>query len=343
MLWAGMDTRFNTPIVAGWALATALSFLPAPGIGEAPAERFKFHTARGVLRSDRGIDESADRSVKAVTPSVHPSTGVRWYRDLVYCDGAELDPARHVLDLYLPSEKNWMEGRPLLIWLHGGGWVMGSKDDMLGAYGRYCRRLAERGIAAANVSYRLSPQVTHPEHVEDVARAVAWLVERAGRFGFDAQHIFISGHSAGGHLAALVATDDRYLRTAGLSGDEIIGVLPSSGVFDLRDLFDGPVRYGRAFHRASAPAASPLLHIDGHEPPFLLFTESFGAFLRGQTAAMAQRLADAGVGTRVVELEDTNHITMLFDLLRDDGVHVTYTTAFVERCLRETADAAGRR
>ncbi len=129
---------------------------------------------------------------------------VKAVKDVAYYEGADADAKKHKLDLYLPvSDKPF----PVAMWIHGGGWVLGDRS-MYGALGR---RLAERGIGCAVISYRLSPGVKHPEHVKDCARAFAWLHANAKTHGGDPDRLFVSGQSAGGHLSALLALDRTYL------------------------------------------------------------------------------------------------------------------------------------
>src|SRR5262249_20728636 len=125
-------------------------------------------------------------------------------RDITYFEVAkDPSPERHRLDVYRPKGK---EGCPVLFFLHRGGWMIGQKDDYFGlyGYGTIARCLAERGIVVVLPNYRLSPAVRHPEHIKDVARAFAWTYENVGQHGGNPKRIIVAGHSAGGHLAALL-------------------------------------------------------------------------------------------------------------------------------------------
>ena len=195
---------------------------------------------QSVIASDADIPE----------PTVNPKSGVKWYRNIRYVDGVTSDPARQVMDIYLPAEDKWEEGKPLVVWLHGGAWISGDKDWAFGIYSRYCRKLAEHGIATANVSYRLSPGVKHPAHVEDAAAATAWLINNAENFGYNNSMIFVSGHSAGGHLAALLAADDKYIKEQGYDNSDIAGVITSSGLFDIKLLYNSRLLTGQHLIKA---------------------------------------------------------------------------------------------
>lgn len=296
-----------------------------------------FTILAGGAPADQGPATVQDAASPAAStlpePSVNRRTGVRWYRNVAYSKGDAGEKDRRRLDLYLPREGSEMDGRPLLVWIHGGGWIMGNKDDAFGAYGRFCRKLAEHGVAVANVGYRLSPKVTHPAHIEDIASAVAWLAEHSGELGFSPDAIFVSGHSAGAHLAALLAVDDRWLDAYGLA-DAVIGVIPSSGIFDLRPIFEHRWGDWLPFNRETAADASPVLHLDENDPPMLLIEEEYGTYMRRQTSIMSKALSEHGIEHEVIEIPVSNHITMIADLVRDDGVHLRSTVAFITRVLR---------
>ncbi|MCI0637816.1 MAG: alpha/beta hydrolase [Gemmataceae bacterium] len=151
---------------------------------------------------------------------------VEQVRDVKYCDGALADE-RHTLDLYLPKGK---KGFPVVVLVHGGAWLVGD-NRCCGLYTSVGEFLAGQGIAAVLPKYRLSPRVRHPEHARDVARAVAWTKKHIADYGGRPDQLFLAGHSAGGHLVALVAADERYLNAEGLGTDDLRGVVAISGVY----------------------------------------------------------------------------------------------------------------
>lgn len=102
---------------------------------------------------------------------------------------------------------------PLVVFIHGGGWSIGDKRSGAGGKPEYYNSL---GHAFASVNYRLVPHVTPAEQASDVAASIAWMRKNADKLGFDANRIFVMGHSAGAHLAALVSTDTRYLTEVGV-------------------------------------------------------------------------------------------------------------------------------
>lgn len=147
-----------------------------------------------------------------------------------YVSGASRD-VRHALDIYLPEgRKNF----PVVVFVHGGAWTVGDKH-LFGLYGGVGEFLASQGIGAVLPNYRLSPRVKHPEHVRDVAKAVAWTRNHIAEYGGDPHQMFLAGHSAGAHLVSLLATDEQYLDAEGLRPSDIRGVIAVSGVYRIRD------------------------------------------------------------------------------------------------------------
>lgn len=142
------------------------------------------------------------------------------------------DSDRQVLDVIHPKGQ---KGRPVVFFVHGGGWILGDKS-LFGLYRNFGRFLAEQGYVAVLINYRLSPKVRHPAHIKDVACAYAWTRRHIQEYGGDPDRIYLCGHSAGGHLVALLTTCDSFLKDEKLKLDEkdcqaIRGVIALSGVY----------------------------------------------------------------------------------------------------------------
>jgi acetyl esterase/lipase len=166
---------------------------------------------------------------------------------------------------------------PLIVFVHGGGWKRGSKDNATGQFKPV--HYPGEGYAFASINYRLVPDATVEQQAADVASAVKALVDRAGALGIDRRRIVIMGHSAGAHLVALVGTDEKYLHGAGLSFADIAGVIPIDGAaYDVPvQMKDGPpimqATYKQAFGTdpARQKALSPTLQAGAQNAPqFLL-------------------------------------------------------------------------
>lgn len=105
-----------------------------------------------------------------------------------------------VLDVYRPRQAE-AEDLPVIISVHGGGWIYGDKER----YQYYCMSLAQRGFAVVNFTYRLAPEFKFPAPLEDLNLVCKWVMKRARRYHFDTERIFAVGDSAGAHLLGLYA------------------------------------------------------------------------------------------------------------------------------------------
>src|SRR6476660_1041513 len=125
---------------------------------------------------------------------------VEKHKDLAYNTAKDADSVRHKLDLYVPKGA---KDYPVMMFVHGGAWRSGNKD----LYGPLGETFAKQGIGVAVINYRLTDSkgtVKHPDHVRDVAKAFAWVKANCGKYGGSKERLFVSGHSAGGHLVALL-------------------------------------------------------------------------------------------------------------------------------------------
>ena len=192
---------------------------------------------------------------------------------------------------------------PLVLFVHGGGWKRGSKDNAMGR--AMPAHMMEQSYAFASIDYRLVPANTVEEQATDVAAALAYLLKNADRLGIDRSRVVLTGHSAGAHLVALVGTDERYLKAAGLSFADIDGVMPNDGAaYDVpQQMTTGPKimsqTYVQAFGTdpARQAALSPTLHAAApNAPAFLLLHVQRPD---GVTQADALAAALKRAGTRV--------------------------------------------
>jgi acetyl esterase/lipase len=162
------------------------------------------------------------------SPTVPADPEIREALDLRYHAGED----RQLLDVISPAKG---KGHPVVLFVHGGSWSLGDKN-LFGMYRGVGQFFARHGMVGVMVNYRLSPTVKHPEHVKDIARAFAWVRQNIQKHGGDPDRIYLAGHSAGGHLVALLATDPQYLKDPALKLQDrdraaIRGVIAISGVY----------------------------------------------------------------------------------------------------------------
>jgi len=228
------------------------------------------------------------------------------------------------LDIYAPRG---VAERPVIVMIHGGGWRRGDKAARAMTRDKPAWFVGA-GYVYVSVNYRLSPAVKHPTHVKDVARALAWLHDRVRQYGGDPERISVMGHSAGAHLAALVATDHRRLEGVGKSLRIVKRViLLDSAAYDIPryvyELGAGPVMrrmYETAFGASEAAwrDASPRTHVAAGKgiPPFLIFHT--GRRLAGERLSreLAAALVKAGTPAAAVHAADKDHGTINRDIGR---------------------------
>jgi acetyl esterase/lipase len=137
--------------------------------------------------------------------------------------------ARDRLDVYQPATAS-AQPLPVIIFWHGGGWTDGQK----GFYRFVGAALAQLGYVTILPNYRVYPQVRFPAFLDDAARAVLWVQQHAADYGADPHRIVLMGHSAGAHMAAMLAVNHSYLQRAGADPHDIIGLIGLSGPYDLK-------------------------------------------------------------------------------------------------------------
>lgn len=198
---------------------------------------------------------------------------------------------------------------PVVVFFYGGTWRSGRRED----YRFVGRRLAELGAVAIVADYRTAPRGVFPGFVEDAAAAVAWAKLHAADYGGDPARVYIAGHSAGAHIAALVGADSRYLAAYGLTPRDLAGVIGLSGPYDFEiagyeDVF-GP--------EALWPQTQPVNAIDGDEPPFLLIHGAADDVVEPRDSQiLADRLRAAGIEARLLWLPGAGHLAPLVAMRR---------------------------
>jgi arylformamidase len=242
-------------------------------------------------------------------------------KDLAYVE-KDADDVRHKLDLYLPKDA---KDYPVLFFIHGGAWRAGSKNGFAG----HGKTFASHGIGFVATNYRLSPKVKHPEHIKDVAAAFAFARKELKKRGADVSQIYVSGHSAGGHLCALLASDESYLKEHKLSLKDVKGCIPISGVFTI----SGGKQLSEAFgdDKDFLKKASPISHVSKDLPPFLIFyadKEIAGLGKQAEAFAAAQKKVGGKVQARMIK--DRDHGTIMRNASKADDEVTAAIFAFIK-------------
>lgn len=250
------------------------------------------------------------------------SAGVRIVKDLPYVDGSK-DPDQQ-LDLYIPQGK-YGARLPLIVWIHGGGWKAGDKDDTPSL------ELAGRGFASASINYRLAPKATFPAQVHDCKAAIRWLRAHADEYGLNTDMIGVWGASAGGHLTAMLGTTNG---DKALEGD--LGNLQFSSSIQAACDWCGPSDLIKFEEQVKAPMfrknepeqyaevllgglpsakpelakqASPVTYVSQDDPPFFILHSTEDPIVPfEQSVELSDKLTAAGVPTEFVKVDGGNHV-----------------------------------
>jgi acetyl esterase/lipase len=208
--------------------------------------------------------------------------GIKFASSIAYAERA-----RQTLDVCQPIDA---VAAPVVVFFYGGGWRSGRK----GLYRYIAKALARRGYVAVVPDYRIYPEVRYPEFIEDAALAVRWVKDNIERFGGDPETIFLQGHSAGAHIAAMLALDGRWLQQVGLSPRrDIAGLIGLAGPYDYLPLRDETLKV--IFGGADRRETQPIFHVSPGAPPALLLTGGNDRLVEpGNATRLAVRLRAAG-------------------------------------------------
>lgn len=248
--------------------------------------------------------------------------------DIPYVDNGY---ERQVLDIYSP-EKKASKKLPVMLWIHGGGWQVGDKSDVA----LKPKVLVERGFVFVSTNYRLLPDVEMGTLIRDVAASLGWVHKNIERYGGDPDRIFVGGHSAVAQLAAILCTDDRYLREQGVAFDVLRGCVPVDG-----DTYDIPKIIMTAEYRQTLYGGKmftfghrqkfgndPEKHVDfsavthvakGKDiPPFLILYFSGNPDTRAQARRLEEVLRQSEIPVKAYGKRDSNHSRLNNDLGKPD-------------------------
>jgi acetyl esterase/lipase len=327
-------------ITIGWA--AALSASAAMATAQAPAANsYTAGTTYAKLVKAYPFIQVASRDVPA---------SVRAVRDVIYATHG----ARTLrLDLYLPAQAD-TRCNPGIVFVHGGGWRVGVREN----FAPMAIRMAQRGYAAATISYRLADEAPYPAAVHDVKAAIRWMRARAREYRIDPDRIAVAGGSAGGQIASLAGVTAGIARFDADEGKSPVSsavqaIINIDGASDfltevdrLRKLaaagtpipeetwFGGWFRGSAAEKEVQWHEASPLAYAGPATPPVLFIGSGIPRYSAGREQ-MVVRLDAAHVANRVVVLPDTPHSFWLFDPWL--GPTVEASVAFLDQVFGRTA------
>ena len=233
---------------------------------------------------------------------------------------------KHLLDIYLPAHA---KGKlPLVIFIHGGGWLSNDKYADIGYMKKTVAEIVSSGFALASIDYRFSTQAVFPAQIQDCNRAVSFLYDNADKYGFDRNRFAVMGFSAGGHLASLLGlSKNNNVETFFMPGSNksfsIKAVVDFYGPAELI-LFPGSndKKSPESLLIGAAPlarpdlakAASPVTYVDKNDPPFLIIHgEKDELVSTKQSQLLSAWLNVVGVQNELIIVKDAPHFGVMFD------------------------------
>jgi acetyl esterase/lipase len=264
-------------------------------------------------------------------------------RNVPYAEKAD---ERQVLDVYSPPNAKAL---PVVFWIHGGGWQTGDKTDVQVKP----QAFMDRGFVFVSTNYRLLPSVDMATIVRDVATAVRWVHDHIAEHGGDPERLVIMGHSAGAQLAALICTDDRYLKAEGLSLAITKGCVPVDGdTYDVPAIIETaetrwrvhglpPAKFGHREKFGNDPEKhrdfSAVTHVakDKGIPPFLLLYITANPDTTAQALRLGNVLRDAGVPATVFGAKETTHAKINENLGKPDDPATATLFEFLDKALKK--------
>lgn len=206
------------------------------------------------------------------------------------------EPCR--LDIWAPSNGSQL---PVVVWFHGGGLTEGTRSIPA--------ELKNQKIVVVAPGYRLHPHVKAPVYIEDAAAAVAWVFENIDHYKGSNKKIYLSGHSAGGYLVAMLALDKKYLASHGIDANRLRGAVPLSG--QAMTHFTIRKERGMSHLHPLVDEMAPLYHVRNDAPPMLLVTGDREMELWGryeENALLWRMMKLAGhPSTDLIEIPGKNH------------------------------------
>ncbi|MYB20570.1 MAG: alpha/beta hydrolase [Holophagales bacterium] len=253
------------------------------------------------------------------------TNGIRVVRNLEYASGDAYAGGRGKLDLYLPAGDG---PHPVIVFFHGGGLYNGDKHSLVDLGPRF----ASLGYLVAAPNYRLSPEYAYPAYIEDAAAAFRWVRDHIGNHGGDRDRIAVSGGSAGGHIAALLSVDERYLRAHELGLQYVRASLPITGLMNAE-------RAGRERHLLTWRAdpelvreASPIRYVASGLPPMLItVADGDTENRRTQNVEMFEAMEAAGAEVEFEWLVDRTHNSIRPNMAKEGDATVELLLDFLRR------------
>ncbi|MGM0409405.1 MAG: alpha/beta hydrolase [Bacillota bacterium] len=225
------------------------------------------------------------------------------------------DEDRLKLDIYY-SEEKIEEKKKVIFFVHGGSWKSNNKDQ----FQFIGKNLARRGYIAVLPNYRLVPENRYPTQIKDIAKALKWTEDNINKYGGDNKNIILSGHSAGGHLAALIGYSDKWQNEYNINKENISSLVLLAGVYKFSEKYENGAEAVKDFvPKKHWEDAQPVEHLDPSDPPtFVLQGLKDETVSPLQAEYLTKKLKENKIKYKSILKEKLNHLSLLF-VFADNG------------------------
>jgi len=225
----------------------------------------------------------------------------------------------HQLQLNVFSPKKISNPKEVFVFIHGGNWQRGKKS----IYNFLGKRMAKKNIVTVIIDYRKYPLAAYKEMTSDAASSIKWVKQNISTYGGDTNKIYISGHSAGGHLAALVATDEQYFNALNMKNPVKGVILIDAFGLDMYNYLMKEDNYKKEVYHSvftkdpdTWKKASPIYHLHKDMPPFMIYVggKTYPNIIKGSNdflVPLKKYQASAGI----ITVKGARHIPMIFNFL----------------------------
>lgn len=252
------------------------------------------------------------------------------YSNIDYIETEDYQNDKDVLDIYMPEGA---KNVPVLVFFHGGALLQGKKE----AGKEIGRKLAASGIGLISANYRLSPEFQHPDHVNDAAAATRWVLQNIASYGGDPTKVYVSVHSAGAYLAALLAVDPQYLKTNEVLLPKIKGSILISAFLYVEETAKDRIATNPIFKSiwGEDPQKWAKASVSGHlgpnkSPMLLIYADGDAPWRKAQNKQFVVSLnASGNKNITLKEVPNRTHRTLISAILEPDDQIVNAIHEFV--------------
>jgi acetyl esterase/lipase len=261
----------------------------------------------------------------SVTSQAYSAEDISVLKDIDYLTTVDYEDNRDKLDVYLPKQT---KNAPVLVHFHGGGLTSGSKER--GSRG-YSTAFAKQGLCVVAPNYRLAPQHKFPAQINDATAAISWAEKNMAAHGCDISNIYVSGHSAGAYLTALLSVDAKYYAQYPNLAGKIKGAIPISPLLNLKWLDPKHLHKVWGTDKNLHVSASVTSYVTPNKMPMLvMYGDNDHKDMDIKIADFAKNMKMQNNDIAVIEAKNRDHKSIINHINKADDMVLKSVMAFIK-------------